>query len=123
MVARAVGVPLFRVIGPNHATFAVVLFTGFALFAAAAGFYHASDTGVIANLVLCYILADSNYNTGDLMTGDHGEQGRAPFLTSLMDITVANSGVLNLYVNILITNGAALDSVRLELATSLHTGH
>ena len=67
---------------------------------------------MIPNFQAFDILADSSDNTCDFVAWNHWEVSGAPLFTYLMNIRVANTGVLDLDVNIVITNRATGDFVR-----------
>jgi hypothetical protein len=117
-----VGVLHATVVGADHTLSAVVFLSLLALVAAAARVNEATNTGVVTNLELLDIFADSLDDTSDLVTRNHREDGGAPLLTGLMDVRVADASIGSLNVDIVITNGATLNSVGLELATCLHGG-
>ena len=61
----------------------------------AAGVDHAADSSVIAFLELFYRAAGLDDRTDDFMSGDHGEDGTAPFIAHLVKVGVADSAILN----------------------------
>ena len=104
------------IVGAAHTLAAVVLLTLQALITLTAGINEATNTGMVTNLELSDIFTDSFDNTSDLVTWDHWEDSGTPLLSSLMNIRVADAGVLSLDVNVVITDSAALNGVRLKWA-------
>jgi hypothetical protein len=75
---------------------------------------------MVTNLEFGDVLADSDDNTGDLVTGDHGEDSGTPLFTGLMDVRVADTSKLGGNVDIVVANGTSLESEGDEGATSMH---
>jgi len=74
-----------------------VLFESFlAALADAAGVDEAAHAGKVADLEVFYMAAYAADTADDLMAGDHGEDGAAPFAADLVDIGVADAAVQDL---------------------------
>jgi hypothetical protein len=120
VVAGAVRVLLFATVGTYHTSFAVVFATHLAVVAVSAGVDEAADTSVVTNYEFSDVLANSDDDTGNLVTGDHGESSGTPLFTDHMDVRVADTSEPGGDVDIVVTNSASLDSVGDEGATSVH---
>jgi hypothetical protein len=66
---------------------------------------------VVSNFKAGDILAHSSDNTSNFVTRNHWESGWTEIFTCLMNISVTNTGKLNLDVDIIISNSATSDFV------------
>ena len=80
-------------VGERRALGAEVLFAAVARSAVAAGINDDADGCYFAGLELCCGFASGDDAANDLMTGNHGIDGVAPFVASHVEIGVADSAV------------------------------
>jgi len=120
--AGAVSVLELGVVGSDHTLSAVVTVGLLAVVAVTARVDEAADTSVVTDNEVLDVLADSHDNTGNLVSGNHGEDSGAPLFTSLMDVRVADTGELGLDVDIVVTDSASLDGVGDERSLGVHGG-
>ena len=102
------------VVGHDGALGAELLLAVLAELALAARVDHAADADAVADLVLRDAVTDGRDDTGDLVAGDHGEDGAAPLLADLVDVAVADAGELDVDEDVVVTQVAVLDGPGLE---------
>jgi hypothetical protein len=84
---------------------AVLLQARLAVVALAAGVDHAADAHAVADRELGDAGADLGDDAGDLVAGDHREDGLAPALLGLVDVGVADTGELDVDQNVVLADG------------------
>mmetsp|Transcript_61967 Transcript_61967/g.170268 ORF Transcript_61967/g.170268 Transcript_61967/m.170268 type:complete len:382 (+) Transcript_61967:320-1465(+) len=111
------------VVGADHAAAdAVLLLALLALLTLTARIDHAADADAVAHGERLHLGADSHHKPRDLVTRHHRKDGRAPLLARLVDVGMADAGILDLDRHIVRTDGAALDLVRHERRAGLEGG-
>src|SRR5439155_5231411 len=93
---------------------AVLLETCLAVVALPAGADHAADADLVACLESGHAGADLGHHTRDLVAGHHREDRLAPALTGLVDVRVADTGVLDVDQDVVFADRPALDGGSLQ---------
>jgi len=75
---------------------AVLFFSVLAIRTRAARLYHATNTRTLTWLEFCNALANLSHHAGDLVSRHHRINRIAPLITGLMNITMANTTILNI---------------------------
>jgi hypothetical protein len=75
---------------------------------------------VIANLEAFDVLAYSNDDSSDLVSWNHGENSGSPFLTSLVNVRVADTSELGADVDVVVTDGTAFEGEGDDGTVSVH---
>ena len=99
-----------RVVSTGHpAAGAVLLQTGLAVLAGAAGVDEAADAHPVADCEFAYLRTDLGHDAGDLMSGHHRVAGLTPLGAHRMNIGVADPGEVDVESDVVWADAAAGD--------------
>ena len=109
---RQVAIFIFLTVGEGAADFAILLLSGFAAGAGAAGIDDDAHADEVARFEFAHSGTDGFDLADDLVAGNHGEDGVAPLIANGVDVGVADAAPLNLHVNVVVMEFATVEAER-----------